>query len=118
MKNLTYLLIVLFAFSSAAFANGGDTKSSTKTDSVSMNQSTNRMFEQVMAYPTNIRSANAKEIVLLAFSVEPCGTVNVHESNSSNPEFLDYVLNKIENSEMRFDLNDEVQYLKCVFIKE
>lgn len=118
MKNLTSLLIFLFCSVNLAFANGDEPSNKSNSDSSAMRKSSNIILEQVMAYPVNIRSANSKEIVLLAFNVEPCGSIEILESNSSNPEFLEYVIDKIRNSEARYELSGEVQYLKCVFIKE
>jgi hypothetical protein len=114
MKNLTTVLftIALFAWCSTSFASNSEKPLKDSTRSA-----VNTVVERIIAYPPNIRFAHEKEIVLISFSVEPCGSLQIHESNSSNPEFLRYVTKKIEENKMTFVRSGEsTHYLKLTFV--
>ena len=114
MKNLSLTFALLFVLFSA-FSNGDD-KIITSNDK-DASSSTASIYESMMAYPPNIRFAHEREIVLIAFSVEPCGHVQILESNSSNPEFLDYVTHKLQSADLSYDtFGPSTQYLKLTFL--
>lgn len=114
MKNLT-VTIVFCCLMASVFASGtkdkGD-KPKTRTEKKS-----NSIYQEIISYPENIRYAHKKEIVLIAFKLDPSGNVDIIESNSSNPEFLAYVSSKLSAADLSDDgLSSTTQYLKITFI--
>jgi hypothetical protein len=72
-----------------------------------------------IAYPMTIESKNDRELVLVSFSLEPCGTIKVHEVNYSNAEFRDYVIEELENLKLKGDFpHDERCHVRFSFVKE
>lgn len=60
-----------------------------------------REINRMIAYPSSLKSTNTTEIVLVAFRIEPCGTITIDEVNASRQDFADYVVDKLNT--MRFD---------------
>ena len=58
-------------------------------------------FEDVMAYPEDVVNAGDEEIVLVGFSYDDEGFINVQDSNSSNESFTDHVVSNIEKIRLR-----------------
>lgn len=60
-----------------------------------------REINRMIAYPSNLKSSNSTEVVMVAFRIEPCGTVTIDEVNASRADFADYVVEKLNT--MRFE---------------
>jgi hypothetical protein len=60
-----------------------------------------REINRTIAYPSNLKSNNAIEVVMVAFRVESCGTVTIDEVNASSADFAAYVVEKLNS--MRFE---------------
>lgn len=72
-----------------------------------------------ISYPAFIKSNREKEIVLLSFRLEPCGTLSLLEMNYSNVEFKDYVLNELNRMELNSELaGNDIYHLRLSFVKE
>jgi pyoverdine/dityrosine biosynthesis protein Dit1 len=54
-----------------------------------------REINRMIGYPSNLKSNNAIEVVLVAFRIEPCGTISIDEVNSSRADFAEYVVEKL-----------------------
>ncbi|MBI1267461.1 MAG: hypothetical protein GC193_08535 [Cryomorphaceae bacterium] len=60
-----------------------------------------REINRMIAYPSNLKSHNATEVVMVAFRIEPCGTISIDEVNASRADFAQYVVEKLNT--MRFE---------------
>lgn len=72
-----------------------------------------------ISYPIGIQTANTKELVLVSFSLEPCGTIKIHEMNYSNADFRDYVVEELQKLDLNTDFpQDEICHIRFSFVKE
>ena len=71
-------------------------------------------FGDVMAYPENVDNAAQKECVLVAFTYDDEGYLNVESTTSSNDSFNDHVVKNIEKIRLR---NGSVTIGKQYFAK-
>ncbi len=61
----------------------------------SSNASIKKEITRTMGYPVSLSTSNNVELVLVSFEVQPCGLITILESNASNKEFENYVLQKL-----------------------
>lgn len=71
-------------------------------------------FGTVMAYPKNVQNAADEECVLVGFSYDDEGYINVESTTSSNDSFNDHVVENIEKIRLR---NGSVTIGKQYFAK-
>jgi len=71
-------------------------------------------FGDVMAYPENVESAAQEECVLVGFTYDDDGYINVQTTKASNEDFTDHVVEKIEKIRLR---NGSVTIGKQYFAK-
>ena len=135
------LFALLFMISTSAFADGDVTKgdlpkakkettvavetvaSSTNLIVINLNdpaemtgipQDILDQFGDVMAYPKEVQNAEQEECVLVGFTYDDDGYINVQTTKSSNEEFTDHVVKKIEKIRLR---NGSVTIGKQYFAK-
>ena len=58
-------------------------------------------FGDVMSYPDNVKDASEEECVLVGFSYDDDGYINVESTTSSNDSFNDHVVSSIEKIRLR-----------------
>ena len=71
-------------------------------------------FGEVMAYPKNVQDAAAEECVLVGFTYDDDGYINVQTTRASNEEFTGHVVQNIEKIRLR---NGSVTIGKQYFAK-
>jgi len=135
------LFALLFMISTTAFADGDVTKetspkvktevnaveniigSSTNLTVINLNESSEitglpqdilDQFGDVMAYPENVENAANEECVLVGFTYDDDGYINVRTTRTSNESFSDHVVNNIEKIRLR---NGSVTIGKQYFAK-
>jgi len=135
------LFALLFMISTSAFADGDATKGDspkakkeTKVLETTIASSTNLIvinlndpaemtgmpqdildqFGEVMAYPEDVQNAAQEECVLVGFTYDDDGYINVQTTQASNEEFTGHVVDKIEKIRLR---NGSVTIGKQYFAK-
>ena len=71
-------------------------------------------FGDVMAYPENVDNAAQEECVLVGFTYDDDGYINVENTRTSNEEFIPHVVSNIEKIRLR---NGSVTIGKQYFAK-
>jgi hypothetical protein len=84
------------------------------TECVGLPQDILDQFGTVMAYPENVQDAAEEECVLVGFSYDDEGYINVESTTSSNDSFNDHVVENIEKIRLR---NGSVTIGKQYFAK-
>ena len=84
------------------------------TECVGLPQDILDQFGDVMKYPEDVQSAAEEECVLVGFSYDDDGFINVESTTSSNKSFNDHVVTNIEKIRLR---NGSVTIGKQYFAK-
>jgi hypothetical protein len=71
-------------------------------------------FGEVMAYPEEVQNAEQEECVLVGFTYDDDGYINVQTTQASNEEFTGHVVENIEKIRLR---NGSVTIGKQYFAK-
>ncbi len=70
-------------------------------DAAGLPQDILQQFGDVMAYPEDVENAAEEECVLVGFSYDDDGFIQVESTQSSNESFDDYVVSNIEKIRLR-----------------
>ena len=70
-------------------------------ESLGLPQDILNQFGDVMSYPKNVSSASEVECVLVGFSYDDDGYINVENTRSSNDDFIEHVVSNIEKIRLR-----------------
>lgn len=90
------ILLILFAFSTIAVANGPD-----ETDKISSYRK--MMYDEIRSkvqYPLFARELKIEGFVLISFSYNINGGIKVIASNSNNTQLHEYVVTQLESLEL------------------
>ncbi len=58
-------------------------------------------FQETISYPENAEAVNEEELVVVGFTYDDDGYINVNQSASSNKSFEDHVISNIEKIRLR-----------------
>lgn len=114
MKNSTLFVAILVVQFFAAFpaiaGNEPETKSVTTKERLNLTADIKKMI----SYPANVRSSHATEFVAVSFKTESCGMITVIATNTSHPDFENYVTKKLQAMKVNH-VSDEVYHLHFTF---
>lgn len=110
---LLFLMLLTSQFISVAspsYFGGGDQPVKTESNFATI-------YKSLIDYPSGLKNIKEKEIVLISFSYNEQGELQIFQTNTSNPDILKYVIHKLNSVKMtELGLSQEKIYLKLTFI--